>query len=71
MPSLGTDMQSGTLVEWQIAPGDRVKRGQVVAVVETDKGAIDVEFWHDGVVAQLLRHARLPWACRAPSGRRW
>ena len=38
MPSLGADMEAGTLVEWTAKPGDVVRRGQVVAVVETDKG---------------------------------
>jgi pyruvate dehydrogenase E2 component (dihydrolipoamide acetyltransferase) len=47
-------MEAGTLVEWLIKPGDKVKRGQVVAVVETQKGAIDVEIWESGVVEQLV-----------------
>jgi pyruvate dehydrogenase E2 component (dihydrolipoamide acetyltransferase) len=54
MPSLGADMDAGTLVQWMIKPGDAVKRGQVVAVVETQKGAIDVEIWEDGTIDQLV-----------------
>jgi len=54
MPSLGADMEAGTLVEWRIAPGQAVARGQVVAVVETEKGAVDVESWQSGVVVELL-----------------
>ena len=54
MPSLGADMDAGTLVEWRIAPGDTVARGQVVAVVETDKGAVEIESWQGGVVSRLL-----------------
>lgn len=42
MPSLGADMEAGTLVEWLVAPGEEVHRGQTVAVVETQKGAIEV-----------------------------
>jgi pyruvate dehydrogenase E2 component (dihydrolipoamide acetyltransferase) len=49
MPSLGPDMESGTLV-----PGDAVKRGDVVALVETDKGVIDVEIFAAGTVDSLL-----------------
>ncbi len=62
MPSLGADMDAGTLVEWLIKPGDVVKRGQVVAVVETQKGAIDVEIWEDGIVDQLVAQpgAKIP-----------
>jgi pyruvate dehydrogenase E2 component (dihydrolipoamide acetyltransferase) len=53
MPSLGADMEAGTLVEWLVQPGAQVKRGDVVAVVETDKGSIDVEIWQGGVVDEL------------------
>ncbi|TDR54369.1 pyruvate dehydrogenase E2 component (dihydrolipoamide acetyltransferase) [Halomonas ventosae] len=54
MPSLGADMESGTLVEWNIRPGERVERGQIVCVVETQKGAIDVEIWETGTVERLV-----------------
>jgi pyruvate dehydrogenase E2 component (dihydrolipoamide acetyltransferase) len=54
MPSLGADMDAGTLVQWLVKPGDAVRRGQVVAVVETQKGAIDVEIWEDGTIDQLV-----------------
>lgn len=54
MPSLGPDMESGTLVQWRIKPGDAVKRGDIVALVETDKGIIDVEIFSDGIVERLL-----------------
>ncbi|MFP5465545.1 MAG: biotin/lipoyl-containing protein, partial [Gammaproteobacteria bacterium] len=54
MPSLGSDMESGKLVEWRVRPGDRVRRGDIVAVVETQKGAIDVEIFDSGVVDTLV-----------------
>lgn len=54
MPSLGADMEAGTLVEWLIRPGDPVKRGDVVAVVETQKGAIEIEIFEDGVLDRVL-----------------
>jgi pyruvate dehydrogenase E2 component (dihydrolipoamide acetyltransferase) len=53
LPSLGADMDEGTLLKWHVKPGDPVTRGQVVAVVDTSKAAVDVENWHDGVVAEL------------------
>ena len=53
MPSLGADMEAGTLIEWLVKPGDKVKRGDAVAVVETQKGAIEIESFHDGVVSEL------------------
>lgn len=54
MPSLGTDMEAGTLVEWHVQPGAHVKRGDIIAVVETEKGIIDIEVFETGVVEQLL-----------------
>ena len=54
MPSLGADMEAGTLVEWLVKPGDRVKRGDVVAVVETQKGAIEIEIFETGRIEQIL-----------------
>ena len=54
MPSLGADMVEGKLLEWKVKPGDRVKRGDIVAVVETPKAAVDVESWQEGVVQELL-----------------
>ena len=54
MPSLGADMEAGTLIEWLKQPGDPVHRGDIVAVVETDKGAIEVEIFMDGVMGKQL-----------------
>ena len=54
MPSLGADMEAGTLVEWLVKPGDQVKRGDVVAVVETQKGAIEIEIFEAGKIEQIL-----------------
>ena len=54
LPSLGADMDEGKLLEWKVKPGDAVKRGQVIAVVDTSKAAVDVEVWHDGVVEELI-----------------
>jgi pyruvate dehydrogenase E2 component (dihydrolipoamide acetyltransferase) len=54
MPSLGADMEVGTLVEWLVKAGDRVKRGDVVAVVETQKGAIEIEIFETGKIEQIL-----------------
>ena len=57
MPSLGADMDEGTLVEWLVAPGDAVHRGDIVAVVDTAKSAIEIEVFEDGVVEELLVRA--------------
>ena len=54
MPSLGADMEAGTLVEWLVKPGDSVKRGEIVAVVESLKGAVEIEIFSDAVFESLL-----------------
>ncbi len=54
MPSLGSDMQAGTLLEWRVKPGDHVKRRDVIAVIETDKAAIEIEVYEDGIIEALL-----------------
>lgn len=54
MPSLGADMEDGTLVEWLKAQGDTVSRGDIVAVVETEKGAIEIEIFEDGKIEEIL-----------------
>jgi pyruvate dehydrogenase E2 component (dihydrolipoamide acetyltransferase) len=54
MPSLGADMEEGTLVEWRVRPGDRVARGDIVALVETEKGLIEVEIFASGVVESIV-----------------
>jgi pyruvate dehydrogenase E2 component (dihydrolipoamide acetyltransferase) len=64
MPSLGADMEAGTLVEWHVKPGDAVKRGDVVAVVETDKGLVDVEIWEGGIIDTLV----VPAGSKVPVG---
>ena len=53
MPSLGADMESAVVTQWLIKPGDRVKRGDVVATVETAKGIIDIEIFGSGVIEAL------------------
>ncbi|MFN6067948.1 MAG: dihydrolipoamide acetyltransferase family protein, partial [Pseudanabaena sp.] len=54
MPSLGADMRTGTLVEWHVKQGDRLKRGDIIADVETDKGIMEIEIFMDGIVEELL-----------------
>jgi pyruvate dehydrogenase E2 component (dihydrolipoamide acetyltransferase) len=64
MPALGADMDAGTVAEWRVGPGDRVARGDIVAVVETDKADLDVEVFEGGVVTELL----VPVGERVPVG---
>ncbi len=77
MPSLGADMEEGTVIEWLVKPGDEVHRGDVVAVVETEKSTIEVEIFESGVIDELIvqpRNARpgrhRPRPRRHPGARR-
>jgi len=54
MPSLGAGMEDGTLMEWKVKEGDTIKKDQVIAEVESDKGVIEVEVFEDGVIDKLL-----------------
>lgn len=62
MPSLGADMAAGTLVSWRVQPGAAIKRGDIIAEVETDKGLIEIECFETGVVEKLAAQpgAKLP-----------
>jgi pyruvate dehydrogenase E2 component (dihydrolipoamide acetyltransferase) len=64
MPSLGADMEYGTVVEWRVEPGTQVERGDIVAVVDTHKGAIEIEVFESGVIEELL----VPAGSRVPVG---
>ena len=54
MPSLGADMTEGSVLEWLVQPGDRVHRGDLVAVIKTDKADVEAEAFDDGVIGELL-----------------
>jgi pyruvate dehydrogenase E2 component (dihydrolipoamide acetyltransferase) len=47
-------MDAGTLVLWKVKPGDRIKRGDVIAEVETQKGIIEVECFEEGIVDEIV-----------------
>ncbi len=64
MPSLGADMEAGTIDQWLVKPGDQVHRGDIVAVVETEKSTIEIEVFENGVVEDLV----VPEGERVPVG---
>lgn len=49
-------MEAGTLVEWLVKPGSAVKRGDIIAVVDTQKGLIDIEVFDEGIISELIIH---------------
>jgi pyruvate dehydrogenase E2 component (dihydrolipoamide acetyltransferase) len=54
MPNLGADMEDGILIEWRMKPGDTVKRGDIIAEVETQKGLIEIEVFDEGVIEKFM-----------------
>ena len=64
MPSLGADMEDGILVEQLVAAGDPVHRGDIIAAVETQKGAIEIEVFEDGFLDKWL----VPLGTKVPVG---
>jgi pyruvate dehydrogenase E2 component (dihydrolipoamide acetyltransferase) len=54
MPSLGADMESGFLREWRVKPGDKIRKGDIIAEVETQKGIIEIEVFDEGTIGELL-----------------
>lgn len=53
MPKLSDTMEEGTILQWRIKEGDKVRKGQIIAEVETDKAAMEMEAFEDGVVSSL------------------
>ena len=54
MPKWGIEMQEGTLTEWLVKEGDAVTKGQLIALIETDKITNEMEADAPGVVHKLL-----------------
>ena len=54
MPALGADMEVGTVLQWLVKPGDAIKRGDIVAVVDTEKATIEVEVFETGVIQNII-----------------
>src|SRR5215470_12636549 len=54
MPALSPTMEEGTLAKWHVKPGDKVRSGDVIAEIETDKATMEVEAVDEGEVEALL-----------------
>ncbi len=54
MPKTGMAMEEGIVVEWLVKEGDGVEKGDPVAVIETDKAAMDLESDYDGTILKIL-----------------
>ena len=54
MPALSPTMEEGTLAKWLVKTGDKVKAGQVMAEIETDKATMEFEAVDEGILGQIL-----------------
>jgi len=54
MPALSPTMEEGTLAKWLVKEGDKVKSGQIIAEIETDKATMEFEAVDEGIVGKLL-----------------
>ena len=54
MPALSPTMENGNLAKWLKKEGDKVKSGDVIAEIETDKATMEVEAVDEGTVAQIV-----------------
>jgi pyruvate dehydrogenase E2 component (dihydrolipoamide acetyltransferase) len=61
LPKLGADMTEGRLVQWLKAPGEPIERGEVIAIIETDKANVDVESFVAGVFERALIEPSDEW----------
>jgi pyruvate dehydrogenase E2 component (dihydrolipoamide acetyltransferase) len=68
MPKLSDTMEEGTIVEWKKKTGDPVKKGEVIAEVESDKATFDLESEADGVLNILVEQG-VPAKIGAPIAR--
>src|SRR5476651_1062710 len=53
MPALSPTMTEGNLAAWKVKEGDKIKSGQVIAEIETDKATMEVEAVDEGIVGKL------------------
>jgi len=54
MPQIGQDIETGLIVEWKVKPNDKVAKGDIVAIVESDKATFEVEAFESGIIKELL-----------------
>ena len=57
MPKTGMAMEEGIILEWHIKKGDKISKGDVVALIETDKATMELESDYDGTILAILNQA--------------
>jgi len=54
MPQIGQDITTGTIIKWFVRENDEVKEGDIIAEVESEKAAFEVEAYESGVILKIL-----------------
>jgi pyruvate dehydrogenase E2 component (dihydrolipoamide acetyltransferase) len=54
MPSLGADMDKGKLLNWRIHIDDHIEKGQIIADIETQKAAVEIESFKNGIIKKII-----------------
>ena len=54
MPRLSDTMEEGTIARWLKSPGDEIKKGDILAEIETDKATMDLESYDAGILEKIL-----------------
>ncbi|MFH1616795.1 MAG: biotin/lipoyl-containing protein [Planctomycetota bacterium] len=54
MPSLDATMEKGTIIAWKVKEGDKVKTGDVLLELESDKTTFDFESPYDGIICRIV-----------------
>jgi pyruvate dehydrogenase E2 component (dihydrolipoamide acetyltransferase) len=55
MPQMGADMKEGTILKWRKAEGEEVRRGEIIAEIETDKANVEIEAFGSGTFRKALK----------------
>jgi pyruvate dehydrogenase E2 component (dihydrolipoamide acetyltransferase) len=66
LPKVDMDMESGVIVAWKVAEGDRVQEGDVLFEMETSKAMMDVEAPGSGIIRGLTPASDEPIAVGTP-----
>ena len=66
MPKLGHVQEVGTVVEWRKQPGETIKKGEILIVIETEKTTVEVEATFNGVLQTILAPAGVTTPVGAP-----
>ncbi len=56
LPKLGYDMETGRIAAWMRGVGDAVKRGDVIAEIETDKATVEMESLASGTLVEIVHN---------------